>query len=745
VLRKTLLAILIALFPAVALAQGSGNFTAGHALRATGNGAQYSDGGAATGSAIFGSGYLTELGITNTGLPLCINDALTNATGGYHRLCLGANSLGGGLISYDALGGASPLPLQFSVNGTLFPVGSSSGGGLPALWAAANTAVTQGPGVVVQGLNFTRNSSVTQPIYITDFNRLILGNPFTSLPWLTAPCTQSGSLCDNTAPILLTHGDLCCGDLYSFGAETAEGIQGQQIGTRMAGAQPGGPTSINGGDISPHTDDIGSATIEVYNDSTASSGPGPLRLGGMTVVAGGSGYAAGSTFTVETGVNCSVKPTGVVYTIGAAGTAVGITLNQGRGGICATPAVGTLTTTMLTGGGSGLTVTGTFGAPPYIGSQGKIKLIPYCSAPGCHQVVEIIGRIAPSTLGVITTINELVAKFTQPLQTTGANTLDVANSATLDYASGFARLLSDGPDNTTNGLFQLVSQRANGSNPLVVLSTDLTGNVALNSGNLSFPTTNGGLLAPLNGTVYKDNVTSIQNKSVDNTGRCGNSAINFLDSAGNEHAAFGMTNTNSAGCTVSGFSLNYAFIELSDLNSTGNKMDFALQNTNVPASPFTAYRYDGTNNVHLYNSSAGVEKTKIDGQNGTVTAQGQVNAIGGFYLNSVLLVSAGPPVIASGGCTTGSAQSISQSNGSAAFEITLGGATCGSTITLTMPAAPHNWVCDAHNITTPASNVLDMTGVASTTAVVLTNYVRTTGVAGNFTGADKLAVKCLPY
>jgi hypothetical protein len=127
------------------------------------------------------------------------------------------------------------------------------------------------------------------------------------------------------------------------------------------------------------------------------------------------------------------------------------------------------------------------------------------------------------------------------------------------------------------------------------------------------------------------------------------------------------------------------------------------------------------------------------------TERMRLTQAGALSLSGVLLVSRTAPTIASGGCTTGSAQSISQSNGSAAFEITLGGATCGSTITLTMPAAAHNWVCDAHNITNPATNVLDMTGAASTTAVVLTNYVRTTGVAGNFTGADHLAVKCAAY
>lgn len=122
-----------------------------------------------------------------------------------------------------------------------------------------------------------------------------------------------------------------------------------------------------------------------------------------------------------------------------------------------------------------------------------------------------------------------------------------------------------------------------------------------------------------------------------------------------------------------------------------------------------------------------------------------VKLTGGAKLGSKLLISPTAPTIASGGCTTGSAQSVSQSNGSAAFAITLGGATCGSTIVLTMPAANAGWVCDAHDITTPASNTVDQTAGGSATSVTLTNYARTTGLAANFTGADVLAVKCLPY
>lgn len=99
------------------------------------------------------------------------------------------------------------------------------------------------------------------------------------------------------------------------------------------------------------------------------------------------------------------------------------------------------------------------------------------------------------------------------------------------------------------------------------------------------------------------------------------------------------------------------------------------------------------------------------------------------------------PAIASGFCTS---PSISANNGTFAFTVTIGSACAGSTGTLTMPAATTGWVCDAHNTTTPASNIVEQSG-GSTTTVVLQNYVRTTGVAGNFTASDVIRVKCSAY
>lgn len=106
--------------------------------------------------------------------------------------------------------------------------------------------------------------------------------------------------------------------------------------------------------------------------------------------------------------------------------------------------------------------------------------------------------------------------------------------------------------------------------------------------------------------------------------------------------------------------------------------------------------------------------------------------------------SATAPSVASGFC---SSPSISNNNGTAAFTITIGSSCGASTGVLTMPAAAHGWKCDFADITTPTSNAPAQTGPASagTTTVNVTNYVRTTGVAGNWTAADVIAASCTAY
>jgi hypothetical protein len=63
------------------------------------------------------AGNVTELGITNTGTPFCVNDVI--ATSPYHQLCIGALALGGGLLNYQAYNGGTQLPFTVSAAGPL--------------------------------------------------------------------------------------------------------------------------------------------------------------------------------------------------------------------------------------------------------------------------------------------------------------------------------------------------------------------------------------------------------------------------------------------------------------------------------------------------------------------------------------------------------------------------------------------------------------------------------------------------
>ncbi len=103
-------------------------------------------------------------------------------------------------------------------------------------------------------------------------------------------------------------------------------------------------------------------------------------------------------------------------------------------------------------------------------------------------------------------------------------------------------------------------------------------------------------------------------------------------------------------------------------------------------------------------------------------------------------ISATPPTVASGGCTN---PAVTDSNGTESFKITLGTTCTGvKTFTLTMPAATHQWSCNAHDLTTPATYKPDETAAASTTAVVITNYSRTTGLAIDFADGEVLRLDC---
>ena len=127
------------LFSIEALAQSStlsaGPLTSGHAPQYSAGAplAVLRDGGGSGGGTI--GTTLGEIGVTSRSSTntypsassgngpnrehLCLYDAPTlNNPNGFHYVCLDPNANGGGLLSFGAGGGATPLPLQFLVNGT---------------------------------------------------------------------------------------------------------------------------------------------------------------------------------------------------------------------------------------------------------------------------------------------------------------------------------------------------------------------------------------------------------------------------------------------------------------------------------------------------------------------------------------------------------------------------------------------------------------------------------------------------
>jgi hypothetical protein len=124
-------------------------------------------------------------------------------------------------------------------------------------------------------------------------------------------------------------------------------------------------------------------------------------------------------------------------------------------------------------------------------------------------------------------------------------------------------------------------------------------------------------------------------------------------------------------------------------------------------------------------------------------SNGLLMPVQGASSGSVLLISLSPPMITSG---FGNSPSISESNGTAVFTVTIGGGGSSSSGVLTMPTANNGWQCDAIDITNPTKGggyyVKQTAG--TTTSVTLTGY-NTSGSAAAWSPGDVLRVKCYGY
>lgn len=122
---------------------------------------------------------------------------------------------------------------------------------------------------------------------------------------------------------------------------------------------------------------------------------------------------------------------------------------------------------------------------------------------------------------------------------------------------------------------------------------------------------------------------------------------------------------------------------------------------------------------------------------GQARFDGAVSITNSFNFDGRLYESSTDPTIASGFNTGGS---VTGSN-TAAFRVTVGTGAGTTTGVLTLPAATTGWHCSVSDDTNGVTNMVQQTG-NTTTSVTVTNFVRTTGVAGNFTNSDQLTFTC---
>lgn len=132
----------------------------------------------------------------------------------------------------------------------------------------------------------------------------------------------------------------------------------------------------------------------------------------------------------------------------------------------------------------------------------------------------------------------------------------------------------------------------------------------------------------------------------------------------------------------------------------------------------------------------------VSSGNVTVSSGNLTLTSGNIVYGTKLLVSATAPTIASG---FGTSPSISGSNGTAAFQVTVGTGGTASTGVITMPAANAGWSCSAADVTTASTSVyLTKQTASTTTSITITNY-NTAGTATAWVAGDKINLSCMAF
>lgn len=169
----------------------------------------------------------------------------------------------------------------------------------------------------------------------------------------------------------------------------------------------------------------------------------------------------------------------------------------------------------------------------------------------------------------------------------------------------------------------------------------------------------------------------------------------------------------------------YAFTSqpgLAFVRAAGSTIDLCAP---AYSATLSAMRWQG-NGGFILGNGLGIAFTGGSGAGGTAN----------FWVQAVAPVS--------GGLTFCTSPTVVNANGTVAFTINVGTACATSTGTITMSAVTTGYVASCVNITAPTTNVISQTG-GTTTTITLTNFVRTTGVAGNWTDSNILRCTAFSY
>ena len=394
----------------------------------------------------------------------------------------------------------------------------------------------------------------------------------------------------------------------------------------------------------------------------------------------------------------------------------------------ATPTVTTLNTTGLLTAGDALTVTTgaltVSGAGPHaIGgaTNADIGLLVTGTQPtGAAMGVQIDSTTTPATgessygINLVPTLTEFSSGVhallsginVAPTVTAGAGTVTTlaglstgALTAQTGTTNAAAIYVSAAPTGATNnnsiwvaaGATRLDGLLGTGGNPSARFAIDFgsSGSAAFTSSATS--TSSGGYLL-------------LRPASVANTSGTGDLSLLSLE---------GNASLNPTGASTTGAALRVS----------GPLKGGAGTFTNMAAIYISDAPTGGTNNYSLW----------VD--------DGNIRNDGSYLNNNVLAFSSTAPTV-SGFCTS---PSVPANNGTIAFTVNVGTSCTGiSTGTITLPAATTGWVCQAQDVTTPASFVIGQTGGTTTTATV-TNYGRTTGLAVDWTASEVIRFSCSGY